>query len=159
MERKHKYLFETTRSLLFQSKLPIKYWGGCIMTTTSIITKLPSHDFHNKCPVGLLLQQQPSYSHMIRLGCLSYPSTPKIHRTKFDPKNNHHVFIGYPLNTKGWKVLKLDCKKIHVSWDVVFHETVVPFLLAKDTITILASLIFLFISWSCISFCHLQYPS
>lgn len=32
VERKHKYLLDTVRALLFQSKLPIKYWGGCIYT-------------------------------------------------------------------------------------------------------------------------------
>ena len=29
VERKHKYLLETDRALLFQSKLPIGYWGEC----------------------------------------------------------------------------------------------------------------------------------
>ena len=133
MERKHKYLLETARALLFQSNLPIKYWGECILTATHIINTLPSHALENKCPVEVLHQRKPSYSHMRSFGCLCYPTIPKPQRTKFDPKTSPHVFIGYPPNTKGYKVLSLATKKIHVSRDVVFHETIFPFSLTKNT--------------------------
>lgn len=33
VERKHKNLLETSRSLLFQSKLLIRFWGDCVLTT------------------------------------------------------------------------------------------------------------------------------
>jgi len=38
--------------------------------------------------------------------------------------------IGYPFNTKGYKVLDLATKRIHVSRDVLFHETIFPFVIA-----------------------------
>jgi len=111
VERKHKYLLETARALLFQSKLPTKYWGECILTATYIINRLPSQILHNKCPIELLHQQRPSYSHMKSFGCLCYPTIPRVQRTKFDPKTKPHVFIGYSLTTKGYKVLSLDTRK------------------------------------------------
>ena len=32
VERKHKYLLETARALLYHSKLPLQYWGECVLT-------------------------------------------------------------------------------------------------------------------------------
>ncbi|XP_019245187.1 PREDICTED: uncharacterized protein LOC109225050 [Nicotiana attenuata] len=52
---------------------------------------------------------------------------PKIYGDKFEPRTTPHVFVGYPFGTKGYKVLNLATKRIHISRDVVFHESVFPF--------------------------------
>ena len=127
VERKHKYLLETARALLFQSKLPTKYWGECILTATYIINRLPSTYLHNKCPFTILYNQEPQYSHMRSFGCLCFPTTHKHQRTKFEPRATPHVFLGYPFGVKGYKVLSLSSNKVHISRDVVFNETVFPF--------------------------------
>ncbi|XP_049374646.1 uncharacterized protein LOC125839700 [Solanum verrucosum] len=49
------------------------------------------------------------------------------HKAKFDPRSTPHIFIGYPFNKKGYKVLDICTKKMHVSRDVVFYENVFPF--------------------------------
>lgn len=53
----------------------------------------------------------------------------KSHKDKFEPRSTPHVFIGYPFNTKGYKVLNLSSGRINVSKDVVFHENIFSFAL------------------------------
>lgn len=53
VDRKHKCLLETTRALLYQSKLPLQYWGECIFTCTYIINRLPSFSLKGKCHLEL----------------------------------------------------------------------------------------------------------
>ncbi|XP_015165125.1 uncharacterized protein [Solanum tuberosum] len=127
VERKHKYLLETARSLLYQSKLSMSYWGKCILTATYLVNRLPSIAIQNKTPFEVLYQRPPTYSHLRSFGCLCFPTTLKTHKDKFEPQSTPHVFIGYPFNTKGYKVLDLSTKQIHISRDVLFHENIFPF--------------------------------
>lgn len=130
MERKHKYLLETARTLLYQSKLPIKYWGECILTATYIINRLASQLLGKKCLYEILHNTKPSYSHLRSFGCLCFPTTLKSHKDKFKPRAIPHIFIGHPFNTKGYKVLDLSSNRIHVSRDVLFHEDIFPFVIS-----------------------------
>lgn len=46
VERKHRYLLDTARSILFYANLPLKFWGECILTATILINKLPATNFN-----------------------------------------------------------------------------------------------------------------
>ncbi|XP_059295482.1 uncharacterized protein LOC132048813 [Lycium ferocissimum] len=121
-------------NLLWHNRL-----GECILITTYIVNKLPSAPLKSKCPFEILYSQKPFYSHLRSFDCLCYPTTPKPHRTKFDPRATPHVFVGYPFGTKGYKVLSLITKKIQISRDVVFHENIFPFCLSTPSPSIHAS--------------------
>ncbi|XP_070014754.1 uncharacterized protein [Nicotiana sylvestris] len=88
---------------------------------------LPSTSINDQIPYELLYKRKPKYSHLKSFGCLCYPTVPKPHRDKFEPRTPPHIFVGYPFNTKGYKVLSLATRKITVSRDVVFNESIFPF--------------------------------
>jgi hypothetical protein len=47
---------------------------------------------------------------------------PDNFRQKLDAKSEKGVFVGYPLDTKGYKIYNLESKKFIRSKDVLFHE-------------------------------------
>lgn len=127
VERKHKHLLEISRALLFQSKLPTKYWGDCVLTTTYIINRLPSFVLNNSLPYEKLHGVSPTYDHMKSFGCLCFATTPKTRRDKFQSRANAYVFLGYSCGKKGYRLLNLSNHSIFFSRDDVLHEHIFPY--------------------------------
>ena len=127
VERKHKHLLEVSRSLLFQSRLPLSFWEDCVLISTYLINRMPSKALQNRIPLELLYGRSPSYEHLKVFGCLCYMSTHKHGRDKFQARAIPCVFLGYSHGKKAYKVIDIQTRKIYNSRDIIFHENVFPF--------------------------------
>jgi len=103
VERKHKHLIEMSRTILFQSSLPIRYWGECVLAATYLINQMLTKLLKGKTPYELFYGSSPSYDHLRVFGCLCFVTTNKQGRDKFQPRATACKFIRYPFGQKGTK--------------------------------------------------------
>ena len=59
-------------------------------------------------------------------GCTVFILLPTHFQSKFDPRTEKYIFLGYASNKKGYKCFNPTTRKIHVSMDVNFIENI-PF--------------------------------
>ncbi|KAL8139539.1 hypothetical protein V2J09_005560, partial [Rumex salicifolius] len=123
VERKHKHLPETSRDLLFQSRLHVAYRGECVLMATYLINKFSSRILDGKAPYSILFSKPPSYSHIKTFGCLCYVKLPGKPCDKLQPRSITCIFLGFPHGQKAYKVMDIATKRIFSSMNVIFYET------------------------------------
>lgn len=126
VERKHRHLLEITRALRFQAKLPLKYWGYCVLATTYIINRLPSSAINFQTHYERLYGRVPDLAHLRTLGCLCFAKNLTEH-DKMLLRSKAAVHMGYSDIQKGYVLLDLTSASFFTSRDVLFREDIFPF--------------------------------
>ncbi|KAK1411971.1 hypothetical protein QVD17_32863 [Tagetes erecta] len=126
VERKHRHLLNTARSLMFQGGLPISMWTESVLTAAYLINRTPSSVLNGRTPYELLFGSKPSLKHLRNFGCLVF-STNLNPKSKFEKRAIKCVLLGYSVFKKGYKLWDMDSKTVLFSRDVCFYEHVFPF--------------------------------
>jgi Integrase core domain/GAG-pre-integrase domain len=122
-KRKTRYLLEVTRALLFSANLSKTYWSDAILTACYLINHLSSHIFDFQSPMEILYNRKFNISHLQVFGCICYVHSQ--HAGKLDPHARKCVFIGYRSYKKGYKCYDPTSKRMYISRDVRFDETII----------------------------------
>ena len=114
------------RTLLFQAHLSPSYWAEALHVATHVLNILPSSSISNQTPHFKLFNQTPTYDHLRMFRSLCFPNIHHVNTNKLSPRSTPCLFLGYPLNHRGYRCLDLKTNRIIISRHVVFDEHTFP---------------------------------
>ena len=120
-ERLNRTLIESARSMMYHAKLPLNFWAEAASTAAYLRNRSPTTAVNSMTSYECRFGQKPSVSNPV-FGCVCFVHTPDNLRKKLDAKSSKAFFVGYPLDTKGYKVYDLASKRFIRSRNVLFHE-------------------------------------
>ena len=112
---------------LCHASLTPYFWPHALNTATYLLNILSSKLLGHLTPTHFLYHKTPSYDHLRVFGCLCFPliSSTKIY--KLQPRSSPCVFLGYLSSHRGYKCYDIASRKILISCNVIFDETVFSF--------------------------------
>lgn len=125
-ERYNRTLFEATRLLILGAGLLEGFWEEAARTVVHVRNRSPCQGLGWQTPWEALTGDILDVSYFRAYSCLAYATIPENKRTKLDAKAEACVFVGYQMNTKGYRLWSMCSWTIIVSTDVRFDKTVFP---------------------------------
>ena len=121
-ERKNRTVMEMVNCMLFEKKLPKLLWAEAVSTSVYLLNRLPTKSVQSKTPIEAWSGVKPFVKHLKVFGSLCYLHVPFIKRGKLDERVEKGVFVGYAVESKGYRIYSLSRMKIVISRDVHFDE-------------------------------------
>ena len=121
-ERKNRHLCETMRTLLFEAKLPTYLWEEAVRTANYVANRMPHRALKATTPLERFSGKKPDISHLRIFGCRSYIHS--LPSNKFQVKSLLSTFVGYDDQSKAYRCFDHSRRKIIISRNVKFDETV-----------------------------------
>ena len=101
VEFKHRQILDIARTLRFQVNLPLHFWEDCVLIVAYLINRTLIVENKGITPYELLFKRAPNYEHLRTFGCLCYKKNDSKGISKFDPRAEMCIFVGYPQKQKG----------------------------------------------------------
>jgi transposase InsO family protein len=126
-ERMNRTLAEGITTMLATAKLPPSSWPWAANTLVRTINRLPSSAINFRTPFELWNGETPSIGMLRTWGCEALVHLQKDQQKKpFGPHARKCVFIGYPIDYKGWLFIDLLTGKEIISDSAIFYEDKFP---------------------------------
>nr|KAJ0197446.1 hypothetical protein LSAT_V11C700383020 [Lactuca sativa] len=121
-ERRNRTQIEAGRTLMIHVGLPMSFWVEAVNTACFTQNRSLIHRIHKKTPYEMLKNQKPDVSFFHVFGCICYILNQRDPRSKFEPKANKGIFVGYSSISKAFRVFHVNRQCIEESIHVKFDE-------------------------------------
>ena len=121
-ERMNRTIQEVARAMVHGAGLSDIYWAEAVLTAVIIRNRSPTTAVQHMTPHECFYGKKPDVSNFKIFGCTAYMHISNQERRKWDAKSVKCIFIGYSINSKGYRLWDPKARRIHVSRDVVFFE-------------------------------------
>uniref|UniRef100_W8B6G9 Retrovirus-related Pol polyprotein from transposon TNT 1-94 n=1 Tax=Ceratitis capitata TaxID=7213 RepID=W8B6G9_CERCA len=119
-ERMNRTLLDMTRCLLLQSGLSNCFWSEAVATACYVRNRCPSRALGGKSPYECLNKEKPNVKHFRSFGSKVMVLDKLPDKNKLAPRCDEGVFVGYPRETKSYRVWIPKAHKIICARDVRF---------------------------------------
>jgi hypothetical protein len=124
VKRRNITVMEMARSLLKSMNVPGMFWGEAVRHSVHLLNRLPTKTMGYRTPFEAWNGRKPQLGHFRVFGCKAHvrPSVP--HLKKLDDRSVPMVYLGVEEGSKAHRLYNPQTKRIVVSRDVVFEESV-----------------------------------
>ncbi|GFX01236.1 retrovirus-related Pol polyprotein from transposon TNT 1-94 [Trichonephila clavipes] len=109
-ERANRVLLERAISLLYESKLPLKFWAEAINCSTQVSNVTPRKG-KEKIPLEIWTGNKPKLNYLKKFGCVAYFHVPKVLRNKFEVPGRRGIMLGYARERRGYRIYDIKNQK------------------------------------------------
>ena len=96
--------------MLIHTDMPLKFWEEAVNTAVYLHNWSPTSALKDKTPFESWFGKKPNVSNLKVFGSVCFVYTPDHSRKKLDSKSRKAIFVGYPLESKGYEVYEVDAK-------------------------------------------------
>ena len=114
---------ESARSMMAHANVPDKYWAEAVACAAYLRNRTPTAALQgSKTPLEMWSGRKPDIRHLKVFGCMAYAHIPDSQRRKLDRKAVKLRFVGYSIQSKGYRLIDEQTSMVYTRRDVVFNE-------------------------------------
>jgi hypothetical protein len=119
-ERMNRTLLERVHCMLSDVSLGKEFWTEAVSTACYLLNRTPTTFIECKTTEEVWSGKPVNYSNLKVFG---YPAYFHVNEGKLEPRAKKCIFVGYPMNVKGYKLWCPNLSKFLISRNVIFDES------------------------------------
>lgn len=126
VERKNRTIQEMARVMLNAKEISQKFWVEAVNTACYTINRCLLRPKTRCTPYELWKGRKPKLSYFHIFGSKCFIFRDRVQNSKFDPRSDEGIFLGYSTSSKAFRVYNKHTQKVMESINVTIHDELVP---------------------------------